>query len=53
MTNPSRCASKGLDAFSGLSLFLVDKALRRENPAMLSGEIHDSVPPQTIAVAAP
>lgn len=53
MTKPSRSASKGLDDFSGLSLYFVDKALRRENPAKLNGEMHDSEPPQTIATAAP
>lgn len=53
MTKPSRCASKGRDDFSGVSLYFVDNALRREKPAILKGEMQDSVPPQTMAVAAP
>lgn len=34
-------------------LNLVDKALSRENPAILSGVIQDSVPPQIMALAIP
>ena len=51
-TNPSRCASKGREAFVGSS-FLSDSALHELNPAITIGVIDASVPPAIAVVAIP
>src|SRR5690606_5470096 len=52
MTNPSRSASKGLDALSG-SWLRVDRARMAQNPAKASGTKAASVPPVIMTSASP
>ena len=53
ITNPSLSLSKGLEALSGLSLYLVESALALENPLNAKGFIHASTPPATIKSQSP
>mmetsp|Transcript_41254 Transcript_41254/g.118678 ORF Transcript_41254/g.118678 Transcript_41254/m.118678 type:complete len:206 (+) Transcript_41254:621-1238(+) len=51
MTKPSRRASKGRDAPSGSKP--VERARRRQKPAMLMGSMHASAPPASMMSALP
>ena len=51
MTKPSRSLSHGRDAFSGVSLNLVDSARAAAKPAMPSRQIAASAPPAIITSA--
>ena len=53
ITNPSRAASKGRDACSGLSLNAVVRERERSNPVKANGWMQDSAPPASITSASP
>jgi hypothetical protein len=53
ITKPSRAASQGREARSGISAKPVDSALQALNPAMPISQIGFSAPPATITSASP
>jgi hypothetical protein len=52
MTNPARVASNGREAFVGSSSSATRPRMA-QNPARISGWMHDSVPPASTASASP